>query len=233
MDPAERHDLVLVGRERLLQPARPGLGEHRQHGADVGDRVAAVRVGQQRDVGAEGGPQRTGPFGIRFERVAEPQLDGAVAGGDLAERLVGDRARRGVAEREAAGVGGHLPGGPAEQPVKGDAERLARQVPQGHVDAAHRAHAGGAGAVIGEHPALEDVPDSRGRGGVHAGEQVAQGRVDGRGDGERSPAVVRLAVPGQSVGGGDLDDHRVSLGDRAEALGDRLAQRNGDGQRLD
>src|SRR6185437_11024979 len=113
-------------------------------------------------------------FGIAVYGVAEPQLDGPVARGDLAEGLVDDRARRGVAEREAARVGGHLPGRTAEQPVQGDAEGLAGQVPQGQVDPAHRADAGGAGAVVGEYPALEDVPGG-GRGArVQAGEQVAQ-----------------------------------------------------------
>ena len=224
---------VLVGRDRLLEPACPRLGQHREHRADVVDRVTAVGVGQQRHVRAELGTQRQGPFDITVESVAEPQLDGAVPAGDLLGRLLGDCDGLGVAEREAARVGGHRSGRPAQQPVQRLAERLALDVPERHVDPAHCADTGGAGAVVGEHTSLEDVPDG-GRGGrVEPGEQVAEGGVDGSGDGQRRPAVIGLAVADETAGGGDLYDHRVPLGDRAEALGDLLLERDRARERLD
>ena len=90
-------------------------------------------------------------------------------------RFVDQRVRLLVAERDAAGIGGNRLRAAAEQPVERQADGLAADVPQRHVDAAHREAGAGAHAVARELARVDAVPHADDVVGVHAEDELREG----------------------------------------------------------
>ena len=127
----------------------------------------------------------------------------------------------------------HRPGSAsraAEQPVERPARRLAADVPQRHVDAAHRQGGAGAHAVAGELARVDARPQPTTSVASMPRTRLAQRRVDEVGDGARRAAVMGFAPADDAVVGRHLDDHRVALDRAADAERHASLGRNGIGR---
>ena len=81
----------------------------------------------------------------------------------------------------------------AEQLVQRRAQRLAADVPQRHVDAAHGRGRARAHAVAAELPHVDLVPDAHHVVGIHAEHELLERGVDEMCHRARAAAVMRLA----------------------------------------
>ena len=135
-----------AGNGSSSQPTfRSSIAGHR--GARVRDAVAGVGVGEDHELVAERLAHRGMRSMIALRRIAHAQLDRLVAGFEMRARFGDERFRILIAERHAARVGGDGFAAAAEQLVERPADRLAADVPQREVDAAHREAGAGAHAV--------------------------------------------------------------------------------------
>ena len=98
---------MVVRRERLFEPDDARGFEARHRGARILGRVAGIGVGENDQVVAEALPHFRDPLEIAGGGVADAELQRPVAGGDQGSRLLDERRRLLIAERDAARVGGN------------------------------------------------------------------------------------------------------------------------------
>ena len=91
------------------------------------------------------------------------------------------------------------------------AGRLAADVPERAVDAAHGEAGARAHAMAGELLVVDLFPHAHHVGGVHPFHQLRERGLDEFGDGGMGAAVMRFAPADQPAGRGDLHHHRVAL----------------------
>ena len=219
---------VVLGRERLFQPADPQFLIGRHHPTDVVEPVAGVGVDQDLDLVADSLAHRGGPGDVGAWIVADAQLDRPVTPGDVAARLLRQRTR---APANPARCRRHRPDrlrGAAEQLVERPARRLGADVPQGEVEAAQRHRGGIAHAVAGQLHLIDPLPDADDIDRIHADDEFADRGVDQLGDRARAAPVMGLAPADDAFVGLDLHQHGVAFDRAADAEPDILALRHRD-----
>jgi hypothetical protein len=156
------------------------LLEDARHGDGLGHRVAAVGVGHEVEVGPDGGADGLDLAAVDLGALADLELHRGEAGVAVAERGLGQVVGRQPLQH--GGVGPHLRLlQAAEQRVAGDPERLAGEVVEGDVDAAHRLEHEAERVPARAHERVHAVPEGRGVEGVRR--RSARGR-----SGRRSPS---------------------------------------------
>ena len=120
---------IVLRRERFFEPADPEFVIGRHYPAHVVDGVAGIGVDKDLDCLADRFAHGRGTGDIVARIVPDAQFDGLVAFGHVTERLLRQRRRRLVAERDAAGIGLDRFRSPAEQFIKRPARRLGADVP--------------------------------------------------------------------------------------------------------
>src|SRR5260221_2043141 len=191
--------------------------ERGHRGAGIGDRVAGIRVGEYRQVIAEGLAYHGDALDVAGDSVADAQFDGLVAGLHMRPRFVRKRFGILITERHAAGVGGNRLRASAEQLVQRQLERLAADIPERHVDAGKRETGAGPHAVAGKLLVVDFFPYARDVVRVLPDDQLLHRRVDEMRHGARAASMMRLAPAGYAVCRGDLDDDRVAFDRAADA----------------